>query len=123
MTESRRDWSTCPHTAAVHVLHAHDLRPLATVGDASFVGPRGLAVDRELRRVYVARTHRRARRPIDALTVIQRHATGRHTVDRTLSLGDGVGPWHVAVDAAAGSCSSPDGRSACTARRSSCWIA
>ena len=42
----------------IHVLRAHDLRPMALIGDADFVGPRGLAVDGELRRVYVARTHR-----------------------------------------------------------------
>jgi hypothetical protein len=86
----------------IHVLRSHDLHPMAMIGDATFVGPRGLAVDSELRRVYVARTHRASRQSVDALTVIQRHATGRHTVDRTMSLGDGVEPRFVAVDVAGG---------------------
>jgi len=99
----------------IHVLRAHDLRPMATIGDATFVGPRGLAVDGELRRVYVARTHRGPRQSVDALTVIQRHATGRHTVDRTLSVGDGVEPRFVAVDAASGLVFVAGRGSACTA--------
>ena len=92
---------SCPPHCRVHVLHAEDHRQLAIVGDASFVGPRGLAVDPTLRRVYVTRAHRSRRAAIEALTIIQRHATGRHTVDRTIPL-RGVRPWHVAVDAAAG---------------------
>jgi len=99
----------------IHVLRAHDLHPMALIGDATFVGPRGLAVDGELRRVYVARTHRASRQSVDALTVIQRHATGRHTVDRTLSLGDGVEPRLVAVDAASGLVFVAGRGSACTA--------
>ena len=103
-----------PHRC-LHVLRADDLRPMATIGDGTFLGPRGLAVDGELRRVYVARTHRAARHPIDALTVIQRHATGRHTVDRTMALGDGVEPRFVAVDAASGLVFVAGRGSACTA--------
>ena len=102
-----------PHRC-VHVLRANDLRPMATIGDATFLGPRGLAVDGELRRVYVARTHHASRHSVDALTVIQRHATGRHTVDRTLSLGDGVEPRLVAVDAASGLVFVAGRGSACT---------
>ena len=99
----------------IHVLRAHDLRPMATIGDGMFLGPRGLAVDGELRRVYVARTHRASRHSVDALTVIQRHATGRHTVDRTLPLGDGVEPRFVAVDTASGLVFVAGRGSACTA--------
>ena len=103
-----------PHRR-LHVLRAVDLRPVGTVGDANFVGPQGLAVDGELRRVYVARTHRAGRSTLDALTVVQRHTTGRHSVDRTVALGHGVEPRFVAVDARGGLVLVAGRGSACTA--------
>jgi hypothetical protein len=52
--------------------------------------------------VYLARTYRSAEPHVEALSVIQRHATGEHTLDRTIPLGTTVQPWDVALDAEAG---------------------
>lgn len=91
-------YASDPAGRRIHVLRLEDLVPLADVGDASFVGPRGLDVDPDLRRVYVARSHRCGSSSLDGLTVIQRHATGRHSIDRTVPVAGGVRPWYVAVE-------------------------
>ena len=86
----------------VHVLHADDLRVVDEIGDGAFAGPRALAVDERLQRLYVARWGRREQPELHALSVVQRRSTGRHTVDRTIPLGAGTRPAKVAVDVGAG---------------------
>jgi DNA-binding beta-propeller fold protein YncE len=86
----------------VFVLRADDLTRVGAIGDGTFFGALGLAVDPAIKRIYVARTYRAGEPNVEALSVIQRHATGEHTVDRTLPLGKLVQPWDVAVDVEAG---------------------
>jgi DNA-binding beta-propeller fold protein YncE len=86
----------------LHVLHADDLRVVDEVGDDTFTGPRGLAVDESLQRVYVARYGGREDPDVHALSVVQRRTMGGHNVDRTIALGPGTQPTKVAVDPAAG---------------------
>jgi hypothetical protein len=86
----------------VIVLRADDLSPVDEIGDGTFSGPLGMAVDPACKRIYVARTNRSFEPDVEALSVIQRHATGEHTVDRTIPLGPSVQPWDVALDVPAG---------------------
>jgi DNA-binding beta-propeller fold protein YncE len=86
----------------VFVLRADDLAPVDVIGDGVFTGALGLAVDPATKRIYVARTYRSGEPNVEALSVIQRHATGEHTIDRTIPLGTLVQPWDVALDAEAG---------------------
>ena len=61
-----------------------------------------MAVDAATQRIFGARTNRSFEPNVEALSVIQRHATGAHTIDRTIPLGTTVQPWDVAVDPIAG---------------------
>ncbi|HEY7068746.1 MAG TPA: hypothetical protein VH479_01475 [Acidimicrobiales bacterium] len=82
----------------VFVLRASDLAQVGEIGDASFTGPLGLAVDPGRRRIYVARTFRSAEPNVEALTVIERRPDGSHAIGRTIPMGTTVQPYHVAVD-------------------------
>jgi DNA-binding beta-propeller fold protein YncE len=86
----------------IYVYRADDLELVDEIGDASFSGPAGLAVDAPTQRIFVARTNRSFEPHVEALSVIQRHATGAHTIDRTIPMGTTVQPWDVAVDSIAG---------------------
>jgi DNA-binding beta-propeller fold protein YncE len=88
----------------VFVLAAHDLSPREVIGDDTFTGAMGLAVDPELGRIYVTRSHHDGPpgSEVDALTAIQRRPDGRHEIGRTIPLGSMVQPWRVAVDPVAG---------------------
>ena len=86
----------------IFVLRADDLTPVDVVGDGVFTGALGLAVDEATKRIYVARTWRSGEPNVEALSVIQRRATGEHTIDRTMPLGKLVQPWDVALDVDAG---------------------
>jgi hypothetical protein len=82
----------------VFVLKASDLTPVAEIGDATFTGALGVAVDPGLRRIYIARTFRSAQPHVEALTVIDRRPNGTHAIGLTIPLGTTVQPWQVKVD-------------------------
>ena len=84
------------------VLRADDLSPVQEIGDASFTGALGLAVDPDLGHILVARTFRSGEPNVEALSVIRRGPDGQHVVQSTRALGQGVQPWDVAVDPEAG---------------------
>jgi DNA-binding beta-propeller fold protein YncE len=82
----------------VFVLRTSDLTQVAEIGDPTFSGALGVAVDPGLDRIYVARTYRSAEPNVEALTVIDRRPDGKHAIGRTIPLGKTVQPWQVAVD-------------------------
>jgi hypothetical protein len=88
----------------VFVLAADDLSLREAIGDDTFTGPVGLAVDHELGRIYVTRSHHGGPpgSEVGAFTVLERRPDGRHEIGRTIPLGSMVQPWRVAVDPVAG---------------------